>query len=100
MTRIVGRNPKRYMPIDEWLEAPRTRILRALRWFDWVDSDELFLAIGVDRGDTRARDAYCQMLVQLVRQGAVRKRGERGAFQYRLASGISVDPPPCWKGAS
>jgi hypothetical protein len=36
-----------YDPIADILARPRIRILRALRWWEWVDSGELFQALGV-----------------------------------------------------
>lgn len=72
---------KNYTPLDEILETPSTRILRALRWFDWVSSPDLMNAAGVpdfvvEYGDNHERNAASAALSRLVRSGYV-ERGVR-----------------------
>lgn len=72
----------RYVPIDELLERPRVRILRALRRFDWITAIDLadVLDLPTEKG---ARDSFASMLGRLVRIGQVERRGVR-PFDYRI----------------
>lgn len=69
-----------YVPLDELLAQPRTKLLRAIRFFDWVTSDDLFLACGVADHET---DAYSQALARAVKAGNIERRGKR-PYEYRL----------------
>lgn len=87
-----------YVPIDEWLQKPRTRILRALRWFDWVGVEDLFFALDVPSyaDDDLIRRAYSQALCRLVSEGLVETQGTRrdtSLLRYRLKAGVRVEPP-------
>lgn len=89
-----------YVPIDEWLEQPRNKILRALRRQDWVTANELGDIIGIPpyggHGANRERDAFAQVLYRLVRQGFVDVRKDVTPREYRLNPNLpsSVFEPP------
>jgi hypothetical protein len=85
----------RYVPLDEWLERPRIKLLRALRWMDWTTSGAAYLAIGVpdfDRSENRDRDRYVSALSHLVRAGQVERRrvswqglrARASEYEYRI----------------
>lgn len=75
-----------YRPIDELLDLPRNRILRLLRWFDWVGSraiaEHLELSIEGARMDPR-RDAHDHALYRLVVSGHLEKRNARTWWSNR-----------------
>lgn len=85
-----------YTPIDEWAEMPRTRLLRALRFFDWVEFADLADAIGVTSLDADRNTLYC-VLRRLVVAGSVERRKVRTfrgrVFEFRLKPGVVVAPP-------
>jgi len=57
-----------YTPLDEILELPAVRILRALRWFGWVEADELLLVAGAPE-HWEDRQAFHQALSRITRAG-------------------------------
>jgi hypothetical protein len=62
-------------------ESPRARILRALRFFEAVEAQDLFDAMDVSPDD---RGAYEQALHRLAKSGEVERMGARRPFEYRL----------------
>lgn len=75
-TRPVSRPAKQrtlsgYQPIDETLQLPRVRLLRALRWFDWVTLHDLLDALDMDECDDRPRWAHKTAMHLLSRGGFV-----------------------------
>jgi hypothetical protein len=75
-----------YRPIDEVLESPPVRILRALRHFDGISCFDLFEIIGVPRhngGTDALRDAHTQALCRLNKAGLI----ERMRFSGMLVRG-------------
>ncbi len=73
---------KRYTPIDELLETLRVRVLRALRRFDWVSSEDIALAI--DIRDDQVEN-YNAQLYRLSRDRFVDRRGAIVRhFTYRI----------------
>jgi hypothetical protein len=54
-----------YRPVDEILERPSIRILRAIRWFDAVTATDLLDAMDI----TEDRAAWAVRLAQLARDG-------------------------------
>lgn len=89
-----------YTPIDEWLDRPGNRILRALRRFDWVEMDELAFALGIPQWNLEpiARQNLHQNVKRLFRAGRIDRRRSIGItgrplFEYRLSQGVSVEPP-------
>ncbi len=77
----------RYRPLDEVLDRPRVRILRALRWFDWVEPQDLFAAIGAPDEET-LRDRYVKALSQSVLAGHVERAKRRTRVTYRSGHGF------------
>lgn len=62
-------------------ETPRARILRAIRFFDWVGAEDLFDGMEVPREE---RAKYATGISRLARSGKLDRRGV-GEFEYRLA---------------
>lgn len=86
----------RYVPLDQILEQPSTRLLRALRRFDWVQPADLYDAAGfpdyIDETVNPERNAAAAALSRLVKQGHV-ERGRRqvGGYPHRItASGVAL----------
>lgn len=75
-----------YKPLDEILDTPPVRILRALRWFDWATRGDLFLALDDLEPDSIRWAAHQQALVQLVKRGSIEScgRGRRTTQTYRI----------------
>lgn len=69
-----------YVPLDEILEAPMTKILRALKRFDWADREDLWLALGYDVNHVEQgiRNCFAQTLLRLIREGLVECRYRGG----------------------
>jgi hypothetical protein len=61
--------------------TPRVRITAALRWFDWIASEDLFDVMAVAADD---RDRYVQAISRLARSGAVQRRRVDGEYEYAL----------------
>lgn len=81
----------RYVPLDVILEQPATRLLRALRWFDWVNSSDVINAAGfpeqIAGQPNRERDTASQALYRLSVAGLVERSGVRGdGFLYRITA--------------
>ena len=73
----------------EWYESPQARLLRALRWFDWAEFEDLRVAVDLPTSieDRQRHDQYYQALLVLVRKGFVEKRFlPRMRAQYRLVA--------------
>ena len=82
-----------YVPIDEWLAMPSTRILRALRFHDWASSAEILDSIGADESQF---NTIRTTLYRLYQVGKLERRAcphHRKAYEYRVASGVSITPP-------
>lgn len=77
-----------YVPIDEKLETPRVRMLRAMLRFDWVSTRELFEVLSVaeyEHDDRLEYDRYTQALSRLrKREDLIEQRGRPNAYEYRL----------------
>lgn len=61
-----------YRPLDETLAEPRVRILRALRYHDWVPSIDLTTALGLNKG--KVMNTYHQTLKRLADKGLIERR--------------------------
>lgn len=75
-----------YVPFDEQERgAIRGRLLRALRFFDWVTASDLLDALGLPM-DVRSREynGAAVVLSRVVKGGQVERRGRRNAFEYRI----------------
>jgi hypothetical protein len=81
------RQPK-YIPLDELLDSPKVRLLRAIRTFEWAMSAHLMEYLGVPSKveDKRVHDVYSQHLARLVHGGLVERRGLKPMCQYRITS--------------
>lgn len=70
-----------YTPLDELMERPGTRVLVALRRFDWVAPHELFDAAGFpdydDPQHTSERRSAASALSRLVRDGFAERHPRR-----------------------
>jgi hypothetical protein len=88
----LDRDP--YVPLDEWLQMPRTRILRALRFFDWAEGSDLRIACGVVEDDKGASDRHNATIKRLIEGGLVQRRRIGATYEYRLAPGARAVPPP------
>jgi hypothetical protein len=85
----VRSNGKKYVPLDELLEAPRVRILRALRRLQWVESVDIFEALGDVLHSPRVINNYTTVLLRLVRDGWIKRREIRfgragGRYEYAI----------------
>lgn len=76
--------PGGYTPIDDLLAMPATRMMRAMRWFDWARSVDLYLNANVSDDE---RSACSSALSRLVKDGYA-ERGDRSSdgWAYRLTS--------------
>lgn len=93
-TRLPLKPTKRTRPVDDIVVKDdddhglmRPRILRSLRFFDWVTAGELFDAMGIemDHAANQYNNAAVQ-LSRLCREGLVEKRGVRGAYDWRITA--------------
>jgi DNA-binding MarR family transcriptional regulator len=76
-----------YRPLDEILSRPRMQILRALRWFDAVTSEELLLAVNApdyDHARNPERNNYTHNLRRLVKDGLVESDEAEWPYRYRI----------------
>lgn len=68
----------RVVQLHELLEQAPIRILRALRWCDWIDVyDFRDLVLDCTHEDKRSKDAIATGLARLIRLGFVERRGAR-----------------------
>lgn len=86
---------QRYVPIDELLEQPLIRLLRALRHFGWVDIADLLDAMDVAPNERtgvagRERNGVSVALRRCVRDGLIERRRSRRHTQTRTTSGRNV----------
>lgn len=85
-----------YVPVDEILRQPRTRILRRLQHFDWVTADDLFFALDVpdyDSSRNTVRRDYANHLRLVVAAGLVIKDASSWPYRYRLAPDVDLTIP-------
>lgn len=68
-----------YTPLESVLSSPSVRVLRAIRFFDWVYADELMVAMDATDAD---RDSLSTALSRLVKIGSVERNGQR----YRITA--------------
>lgn len=74
----------RYYPLDELLEMPRVRVLRAMRHFDWASAEDLRVALDIP-ADRRAWNTLAKQLQRLTVEGALERTGPHATlFQYRI----------------
>lgn len=81
----------RYFPIDEELSEMGNRILRALRFFDWVASPDLIEAMNISAEE---RPAYSSSLARIIARGYVEEiwlslkypRGRQRERQVRITT--------------
>lgn len=87
-----------YTPIDVWLQIPRVRIMRALRWFsDGISAQELgdvldLPTTGVDgHGHTSPeRSSLATTLQRLARRRTILVDRSASPQRYRLAPSVRV----------
>lgn len=79
-----------YSPLDYRLEIPSVRMLRALRFFDWVDARTLWDVIGVPDYSQVARcperNGASVALARLLRHGYVERIGRVPHALYRVTA--------------
>jgi hypothetical protein len=59
-----------YRPIDEQLDTPKIRLLRALRHFTWISVSELLQIMG-ESYDYTVINRYSQAMLRLAQRGLV-----------------------------
>lgn len=75
-------NGKKYLALDELLEIPRVRILRALRHFDWASGEDIRVALDLD-GPTAI--SFNTSLSRLHREHRLDRVGTSSQnFRYRI----------------
>lgn len=74
---------RRYTPLDETLAMPVTRLLRALRWFDWTRPSDLYVVLELAEHE---KSAYSAALSRMTKSGLV-ERGDHSTdgWAYRLS---------------
>lgn len=87
--------PGGYMPIDELLEQPLVKMLRALRHFGWIDILDLLDVLNVAPNDrvgvqSIERNNLSQAMVRAARTGLIERRPTRRHTQVRTSSGRNV----------
>lgn len=80
----ASRIPDGYVQLDVILEQPATRVLRALRWFDWAESFDIYTACNV--GD-HERSAFSAALARLAKDKLI----ERGGKLFRITAAGRVE---------
>jgi hypothetical protein len=79
--------PSRYIPIDDRLRKPSTRVLRAMRFLDWSPAKEVLEACDApDDVRTAERSTLMSTLCRMWKRGLVEVRGVLGAREYRLTA--------------
>lgn len=73
-----------YQPIDESLERPRVRILRAIRHHDWITSADLGKQLEIP-SERHAWNCHAVLMARLVREGRLERRGSL-PFHYRITA--------------
>ena len=91
-----GREPgDKYVPIEQILDVPRIRILRALRWFDWATTETLFDVLDVPTSKAE-RDRFAVTLSRASRSGDIEKRRTFGPCEFRTtAAGLATIQRAC-----
>lgn len=64
--------PDGYVMLDAILEQPSTRVLRAIRWFDWASSFDIYFACDVGDHD---RSAFSAALARLTKDKLIERNG-------------------------
>lgn len=72
-----------YYPIDELLEVPRVRILRALNRFDWALSGDLRVALDIEETVLEI-NKFARTLSSLVKERLVDMDGSGTSHRYRI----------------
>lgn len=70
------------IPAPHEYESPRFRIVRALRFFDWVTAEDLFFGMELDETE---RFNYAQVIHRLARSRVIERRGTGFPYEYRSA---------------
>jgi hypothetical protein len=81
---LVGGDEDR-TPVFQPDTSKRGQILRAIRHYDWVGTEDLLEAMGVERTE---KNTYNQVLIRLVKTGEVERssiRSDTGGYLHRLA---------------
>ncbi len=69
-----------YTPIEDILDRPRVRLLRAMRWLDWIEPRDLFDQIELVESSVdcnRDRDRHWRGISALHAEGAIEQRSVR-----------------------
>jgi hypothetical protein len=87
----------RYVPLDELLDQPRVRYVRALLRMGWAESVDVLEALGDVMHDSHLINNYSVLVGRLVREGWLKRRelagGGRagGRFEYAVTLRGRVD---------
>lgn len=87
----------KYQPLDTWLALPRTRVLRAFRWFpDGASAAEIFEALDLPTYDSYRnpeRQNHMAAIARAVKAGELVVVGKRKAIGtvYRVAAGFDIE---------
>lgn len=79
----------RYSPLDETLAMPVTRLLRALRRFDWTRPGDLYVALEIGEHE---KSSFSAALSRMANKGLV-ERGDHSTdgWAYRLSDAGRVE---------
>ena len=90
MTRMTISGPGiLYRPIDEILQIPRVRILRALSRLGWVETADLTVHLEVTY-DEHVCGAYVSLVSRMVREGVIDRRATTGGRGSNFEHAISA----------
>lgn len=83
--RAMDRMANSYTPIDVVLARPRSKILRAMRWHDWLETSEIVELVGGHTKGAPGRDAHDKALERMRADRLVAAR--RVPSAYDMGSG-------------
>lgn len=87
-----------YSAIDFLLTLPHIRLLRAARWFDWIELDDLYIAAEAP-DDYADREAYYAAMTRMVKAGNIKRKRMRFSKRGRTRMSTMVRITPKGKKA-
>ena len=81
----VSAATRTYYPLDEILEIPRIRILRALQHFDRASTADLAVVLDIEEG-TRASDAFSNNIRNLYTARLIARDESSWPFEYSITA--------------
>lgn len=82
-----------YSPLDVWMRRPREKILRVMRWHDWLTAREICELVDVpvaNCNETPDRAAHDQAMKRLKQQGLIEQRQTRAVYEGMRTSRPSL----------